>query len=95
MGKPNPSLLTLRPAVDPAAQAAFLRGEPVPARAAFPAPTGRRVHERKDGRQVRRTTILMQLELARRLDLYAAQHGIDKTAVLHAALEQWLSKRGA
>lgn len=54
---------------------------------------GRKVHERKDGRRVRRTTILMREELAHRLDVFAAHHGIDKTAVHEAALEAWLVTR--
>ena len=59
-----------------------------------PALPGRRVHERKDGRRVRRTTILMREELARRFDLFAAGRGVDKTAVHEAALEAWLAAQG-
>lgn len=100
--RPERAVLALRKPVDPAAAEAFLTGQPVPAPVVVPLephdPTmhvGRRVHERKDGRKVRRTTVLMDLELARRVDLYAAQQGIDKTAVMHAALERWLSERDA
>lgn len=56
---------------------------------------GRRVHERKDGRRVRRTTVLLVEDLARRVDVFAAANGVDKTAVMHDALERWLVERGA
>lgn len=52
------------------------------------------MHERKDGRRVRRTTILMNEDLAKRLDLFAAARGIDKTAVHEAALLAWLNSNG-
>ena len=56
---------------------------------------GRRVHERKDGRRVRRKTVLLVEDLARRVDVFAAANGVDKTAVMHDALERWLAERGA
>lgn len=65
-----------------------------PSAAPAPALPGRRIHERKDGRRVRRTTILMRDELARRLDVFAASHGVDKTTIHEAALESWLASRG-
>ena len=73
---------------------------PLPAPAAAP-PTGpseqsaalggRRVHERKDGRRVRRTTLLLDEELAKKLDLASATQGVDKTAIMQAALRAWLA----
>jgi predicted DNA-binding protein len=49
----------------------------------------------KDGRRVRRTTMLLGEELARRLDVFAASRGVDKAVVVNAALEKWLSEQGA
>jgi hypothetical protein len=56
--------------------------------------SGRRVHERKDGRRVRRTTVLLEVDLARELDIFSADRGVDKTAVLQAALRAWLKANG-
>lgn len=64
---------------------------PLPTGAAALPLSGRKVHERKDGRRVRRTTILMEEELARRLDLFAAARGVDKTSIHEAALNAWLN----
>lgn len=57
-------------------------------------PSGRAVMQLKDGRRVRRTTMLLGEELARRLDVFAASRGVDKAVVVNAALEKWLSENG-
>ncbi len=74
----------------PAAPAA-----PPPVAQAIDLPTGRAVMQLKDGRRVRRTTMLLEDELARRLDVFAAGRGIDKAVVVNAALKKWLSEQGA
>jgi hypothetical protein len=108
MSQPERGRLSIRRAADPDAAEAFLTGRPLQAVPA-PAPSveparvvvaaialaGRRVHERKDGRRVRRTTVLLVEDLARRVDVFAAANGVDKTAVMHDALEKWLTAHGA
>jgi hypothetical protein len=68
---------------------------PAPVAQAIDLPTGRAVMQLKDGRRVRRTTMLLEDELARRLDVFAAGRGIDKAVVVNAALKKWLSEQGA
>lgn len=78
--------------VDPAAAEAFLLGRnPADTSSATPSTQEatsepRSVHKVK----VRRTTVIMGDELARRLAVYAAIHDTDQTAVIKAALEAWL-----
>ena len=69
MPKPERATLSTRKPPDPAALDAFLQGQTAPRAPEPPAPpsTGRVVHQRKDGRQIRRTTILMDAELAQRV----------------------------
>lgn len=93
MSKPRASLKPRR-APDPAAVDAFVSGKPAPK----PAPSrreGRAVLVRKDGRQVRRTTIYMEVELAKRVGIHAVERGIDQTQIIQEALEEYLSKRKA
>lgn len=93
------AVLAPRPAPDPAAVEAFLAGKPSPSPEALEAPwpkasalpTGRVVLERKDGRKLRRTTVYLPVELAKRVGIYAVTHGVDQTQVHLAALEAWLS----
>lgn len=76
--------------IDPQAAGAFLYGTAAPTRAPDDEPeyslTGRRIYVCKDGRRVRRTTVLMQEDMARRVDVYAAQRGVDKVSIIHNAL---------
>jgi predicted DNA-binding protein len=53
------------------------------------------VHVRKDGRQLRRTTIYMPVELATRVGVFAVTRGVDQTDVIREALEGYLTTRGA
>jgi hypothetical protein len=86
-----------RPAASkpPAAPPVRAAVAPAPAALAIDLPTGRAVMQLKDGRRVRRTTMLLGEELARRLDVFAANRGVDKAAVVNAALEKWLVENGA
>ena len=75
--------------VDPVAAEAFLSGRnPIEtAPAALPAPPP--PPKPQPPRKVRRTTIIMGEELARRLAVYAAAHDTDQTTVIKDALEAW------
>lgn len=93
MTKPRAALKPRR-APDPAAVDAFVTGKsaPQPTRSR---PEGRAVLVRKDGRQVRRTTIYMEVELAKRVGIHAVERGVDQTQIIQEALEEYLSKRKA
>lgn len=94
--------LAPRKAPDPSAVEAFIAGKPAPStndRAdsppIAPAPaleSGRKVIERKDGRQLRRTTIYLEASLARRISVYAATHDMDQSTIIRAAVESWLTQ---
>jgi hypothetical protein len=58
-----------------------------------PSPKPRKVIERKDGRQLRRTTAYLDVSLARRVSVYAANNDVDQTAIIKAALIEWLEKQ--
>lgn len=60
-----------------------------------PRSEGRVVLVRQDGRQVRRTTIYMEVELAKRVGIHAVERGVDKTQIIQEALEEYLAKRRA
>jgi len=98
------AVLGPRPAPDPAAVEAFVSGRaevaPAPSTQApkhtgAQASGGRVVHVRKDGRQLRRTTIYMPVELATRVGVFAVTRGVDQTDVIREALEGYLTTRGA
>lgn len=79
----------------PRPRASSAPAAPAPVAQAIDLPTGRAVMQLKDGRRVRRTTMLLDEELARRLDVFAAGRGVDKAVVVNAALKKWLSEQGA
>jgi len=61
---------------------------------AGPVPVAHRaVVERADGSKVRRSTIYLPVELARRLSVHAAEHDLDVSAVVAAAVEVYLDRR--
>jgi hypothetical protein len=98
------AVLGPRLAPDPAAVEAFVSGRaeiasapsvPAPSHTSAQAPGGRVVHVRKDGRQLRRTTIYMPVGLATRVGVFAVTRGVDQTDVIREALEGYLATRGA
>jgi hypothetical protein len=93
VSKPRAALKPRR-APDPAAVDAFVSGQPAP-KPARSRREGRAVLVRKDGRQVRRTTIYMEVELAKRVGIHAVERGIDQTQIIQEALEEYLGKRKA
>lgn len=48
----------------------------------------------QDWRQLRRTTVYLEVELARRVNVYAAHHDLEQTAIIKAALEDCLERHG-
>lgn len=91
---PSPSAETQEPP-RPRSRASAAPATPAPVAQAIDLPKGRAVMELKDGRRVRRTTMLLEEELARRLDVFAASRGVDKAVVVNAALKKWLSEQGS
>jgi hypothetical protein len=53
------------------------------------------VIRRKDGRELYRTTIYLEPELAQRTGIFAVKQGIDQTDVIKAALSDYLARHGA
>jgi len=49
---------------------------------------------RTGARELRRSTVYLPPELARRLDVHAAEHGREKSAVVADALAAWLERKG-
>jgi hypothetical protein len=109
MGKPPKAVLSPRSAPDPAAVEAFLAGkplhaptEPVPPTTYPPLPAPppttaaprRTVIRRKDGRELYRTTIYLEPELAQRMGIFAVKQGVDQTEVIKAALGEYLARHG-
>ncbi len=104
MAKPPKAVLAPRQAPDPAAVEAFIGGKPAsapePPPATTAAPQGaaqpkRTVIRRKDGRELYRTTIYLEPELAQRTGIFAVKQGIDQTDVIKAALSDYLARHGA
>lgn len=93
MSKPRATLKPRR-APDPAAVDAFIAGKSQPA-ATSPRTKGRAVLERKDGRKVRRTTIYMEVSLAKRVARHAVEREVDQTQIIQEALIEYLEKQGA
>jgi hypothetical protein len=58
------------------------------------AQTKRTVIRRKDGRELYRTTIYLEPELAQRAGIFALKQGIDQTDVIKAALSDYLTRHG-
>ena len=56
-----------------------------------PAPRTGAVVERKDGSQLRRTTIYFPEPLARQLRVYCAEHNFDMSSVVSEALKRYLA----
>ncbi len=99
MGKPPKAVLSPRPAPDPAAVEAFIGGKPEPAPAARASPLQvvqpkRTVIRRKDGRELYRTTIYLEPDLAQRTRIFAVKQGVDQTDVIKAALSDYLDRHG-
>ena len=93
MTKPRAALKPRR-APDPAAVDAFVSGKSAPEQTRSRR-EGRAVLERKDGRLVRRTTVYMEVELAKRVGIHAVERGIDQTQIIQEALIEYLDKRKA
>lgn len=51
---------------------------------------GRRTEQRADGSEVRKVTMYLSTELDKRLSLHCVENGVDRTAVINAALEKYL-----
>ena len=64
---------------------------PYPAPAATPRRT---VIKRKDGRELYRTTIYLEPELAQRMGIFAVKQGVDQTEIIKAALGEYLARHG-
>lgn len=110
MSKPPKAVLAPRPAPDRAAIEAFIAGKATPAPIAAAAPpvapaappaaepppaTKRTVIRRKDGRELFRSTIYLEPELAQRMGIFAVKQGVDQTEIIKAALAEYLSRHGA
>ena len=105
MAKPPKAVLSPRSAPDPAAVEAFISGKPAsapepPLATTAPPAQGtaqpkRTVIRRKDGRELYRTTIYLEPELAQRTGIFAVKQGIDQTDVIKAALSDYLARHGA
>ena len=61
---------------------------------AAPATPKRTVIRRKDGRELFRTTIYLEPELAQRMGIFAVKQGVDQTEVIKAALTEYLARQG-
>lgn len=89
------------PPAPPAAPRVEPRPPPPPAEPppppSYSAATGgqkRTVIRRKDGRELFRTTIYLDPELAQRMGIFAVKQGVDQTEVIKAALAEYLSRHG-
>jgi hypothetical protein len=107
MAKPPKAVLAPRHAPDAAIEA-FISGQavreapsvtprPAPALPAValsaPATAAKRtVIRRKDGRELYRTTIYLEPELAQRTSLFAVTQGVDQSELIQAALTEYLSR---
>lgn len=89
-GKATPAPIATAP-VAPAAPPA---AEPPPA-PPTPTTTKRTVIRRKDGRELFRSTIYLEPELAQRMGIFAVKQGVDQTEIIKAALAEYLSRHGA
>lgn len=92
--RPEPVIAPEPPRPPPAAYAP--QPSPPPVRA-YPAPAAspkRTVIRRKDGRELYRTTIYLEPELAQRVGIFAVKQGVDQTEVIKAALGEYLARRG-
>jgi hypothetical protein len=54
----------------------------------------RTVIRRKDGRELYRTTIYLEPELAQRMGIFAVKQGVDQTEIIKAALTEYLARNG-
>jgi len=84
-----------RRAPDPIAVDAFISGKSKGRRPHSAPPEGRTVIERKDGRMLRRTTVYMEVDLAKRVGVHAVMRGVDQTQIIKEALLEYLEKHGA
>lgn len=91
-GKATPAPVAA--AAPPVAPAATPAAEPPPAPPA-PTTTKRTVIRRKDGRELFRSTIYLEPELAQRMGIFAVKQGVDQTEIIKAALAEYLSRHGA
>lgn len=85
--RPEPTAAPMPPAQPAPPQVAYVP----PAPAAVPKRT---VIRRKDGRELYRTTIYLEPELAQRMGIFAVRQGVDQTDVLKAALGEYLARHG-
>jgi len=67
---------------------------PPPPIALAPAAQKRTVIRRKDGRELYRTTIYLEPELAQRTGIFAVKQGVDQTEIIKAALSEYLARNG-
>lgn len=84
-----------RRAPDPEAMDAFISGKSPGRHPDSTPPEGRAVIERKDGRKLRRTTVYMEIDLAKRVGVHAVLRGVDQTQIIKEALLEYLAKHGA
>jgi hypothetical protein len=102
----KPAKMTLRKPPSPHAVDAFVAGaRPAPrsrtsGRQAVQTPSTSDVHarraaviERKNGVQVRRTTVYFPLDLAQQLAVYCATHDVDLSQVASTALAEYLARK--
>lgn len=59
--------------------------------AAAPPLRARAIVERKDGTQMRRTTVYFPADLARLLKVHCAEHGYDMSSVVSEAVRRYLA----
>lgn len=67
---------------------------PPPPVAPVSAAPKRTVIRRKDGRELYRTTIYLEPELAQRTGIFAVKQGVDQTEIIKAALTEYLARHG-
>lgn len=70
------------------------QGETATARPAKEAPRRRALVLRQNGTERRRTTVYFEPELAKRLNVYCAQHDLEMSQVVGEAVEALLGKKG-
>jgi hypothetical protein len=86
-------------AVDLDALEAFVQGAPTdpPKRAAprgsgKPSKTHKSVLARRDGRRLQRLTLYLPEDLARRLKVHCATHGLELSTTIAQAVERWVAR---
>lgn len=95
--RPEPATAPEPPAPPPPPRVAYqpppVAAPPVSYGAPATAPK-RTVIRRKDGRELYRTTIYLEPELAQRTGIFAVRQGVDQTEIIKAALGEYLARHG-